>query len=329
MQIDALSAAAGPTSVEGEPSASHAGAHGDDELPSLEPGTVLGGRYQIQRRIGVGGMAEIYAASQFQIGAELALKLMRADLDLPEQQLATRFLSEARAVASISHPNVVRVFDYGKTPDGRPFMVMERLTGSDLDQHLQDVGRIEPKRALPWLLQVANALEAVHAQGVVHADIKPQNIFLCHGGDQPTRVKLLDFGLARRLGSENTAPEMTGTPGFMAPEQVRGDAVDPRTDIHAFGALVFTILTGHCAFDLESWFEEVRGGRTPPPKALDLRTLLASRSLNPRRTSSTGGLERVLHKAMAQDPGDRYQCIAEMTAALREATSDFSPTRSR
>lgn len=302
MQTESLPAAAGPTTVNGELTSRRGSADGEHDPVSLEPGTILAGRYQVQRRIGVGGMAEVYAVSQFQIGAELALKLMRDDLELPDGELATRFLSEARAIASITHPNVVRVFDYGKTPDGRPFMVMERLRGWDLDQHLERYGSIRSERALPWMLQVCDALAAAHERGLVHADIKPQNVFLCHGAGQPTRVKLLDFGLARRRSAGKTA-EVAGTPGYMAPEQFRGDDIDARTDIYAFGALLHAVLTGSCPFDLDRWFEDVRRGKTPQPKTM-------AASLGP-------ALANIVGKAMAQDPADRYQDIREVGAALR------------
>ncbi|HEY0133669.1 MAG TPA: serine/threonine-protein kinase, partial [Nannocystis sp.] len=207
-------------------------------------GKVLQGRYEIVRRLGAGGMGVVFLARHIHLDKHFALKIISPRF-LDEPEIAERFLLEARAASKIDHPNVVSITDFGVPEEGPAFFAMEHLEGEDLAKMLAREGHLPWPRALPIVAQIARALAAAHARGVVHRDIKPQNCFRITRDDNPDFIKVLDFGLAKVLsGTGNSAWTVGGSPGYIAPEIYRGGKVDHRVDIFALGVLLHTLLVG-------------------------------------------------------------------------------------
>jgi serine/threonine-protein kinase len=196
-----------------------------------EVGRVLGGRYRLVELLGQGGMATIYRAQDTQLGRDVAVKVLRAEYGTDEAFVA-RFRQEARSAAALSHPSIVNVFDYG-TDEAGPFIVMELVTGGDLGQVLRERGPLPPEAARSVAQQIAEALAAAHARGIIHRDIKPSNVLLTGGG----RVKVGDFGIAQAFtASALTSPGVTmGSVHYFSPEQARGEHLTPASDIYALG----------------------------------------------------------------------------------------------
>lgn len=293
----------------------------DDELI----GKRLNETYTVESVIGEGGMGRVYRASHTRISSKLfAVKVLRPEFTR-NAEVVTRFRREAEAAASITHPNVVEVYDVDETTDGYSYLVSEYLAGQDLSEYLADQGRLDSLLAVNISLQLCRALEAAHDAGVVHRDIKPHNVFLIAGenGKLPAypAVKILDFGLSRFMDCEGTqltrAGVIMGTPAYMSPEQAEGKAVDARTDVYGVGAVLFAMLTGR-----------------PPYEADTLQALvLAVISQEPDRPRSINteipeNLEFIVQRAMARTKQDRYQSMAELRAAL-ENFYERSMTESR
>src|SRR5512135_3683783 len=221
---------------------------------TLSAGTRLG-PYEILSPLGAGGMGEVYRARDSKLKREVAIKVLPQSLAADTDALA-RFEREALAVAALSHPNILAIFDFG-THEGTAYAVTELLEGETLRGKL-DTGPIAQKQAVDYALQVARGLSAAHEKGVVHRDLKPENLFVTKDG----HLKILDFGLAKKVeavaaeeqtsadtGSGHTAPgTVMGTMGYMSPEQVRGLPVDHRSDIFSFGAILYELLSGRKAF---------------------------------------------------------------------------------
>lgn len=211
------------------------------------------GEYELRQRIGVGGMGFVYDGIQPLIGKRVAVKVLRPELAQAPEQVA-RLLAEARAVNAIRHRGIIDIFGFGQVPDGRQYIVMEFLDGQPLDAHLAEKGRLAPTEALSILDEVLAALGAAHGAGVVHRDLKPSNIFLVREPGNSRYVKLLDFGLAKQgqgptARTAQTRTDMVvGTPEYMAPEQARGQAVGPMTDLYAMGVVTFEMVTGRLPF---------------------------------------------------------------------------------
>jgi len=217
-----------------------------DELPA---GTTIGD-YTVAGRVGEGGMATVYAADHPLIGRRVAIKVIRADLGASREAFE-RFLQEARAVIAIGHPNIVDVFTFGRLADGRAYFVMELLEGRTLAETLDGDGPLTLMKACDALIEMCDGLEAAHRAGVIHRDLKPQNVFLC----APLgHVKLLDFGIAKLIGkpephTPHTRPGVTiGTPDYISPEQARGREVEPSADVYSLGVVAFEMLTGQLPF---------------------------------------------------------------------------------
>jgi len=216
----------------------------------LHPGSVIAGQFRLTEQLGGGANGTIWEAERLSDGAVVALKLLRAAV-AHDGLAADRLRREAAALGLAWHPNVVEVYEDGHLPDGTSYLVMERLYGHSLEQHLRQHGPLTPEEALPILLETADALAAVHAAGIVHRDVKPSNLFLARdpeaAEDAPARVKLLDFGIARVEWAETrltNAEIALGTPGYRAPEQEQGLEVDQRSDIYGLGAVLYECLTG-------------------------------------------------------------------------------------
>ena len=220
---------------------------------ALSPGTRFG-PYEILAAIGAGGMGEVYKAADTRLEREVAIKVLPTAFAQDAERLS-RFEREAKAVAALSHPNILSIFDFG-VEDGQAYAVTELLDGETLRQRLDTQGALPIRKVTDYAIQLARGLASAHDKGLVHRDLKPENIFLLPDG----RVKILDFGLARHAapvggsGASQTVAAMTdpgtviGTVGYMAPEQVRGQAVDGRTDVFALGVVLYEMLSGQRAF---------------------------------------------------------------------------------
>jgi serine/threonine-protein kinase len=204
-------------------------------------GVTLGGKYHIERKIGAGGIGAVYAAEHVGLGSRVAVKVLRGAAAIDASEIA-RLRREARVQVSIEHPNVVRVLDLDQLPDGSIYVVMELLEGRSLASRLKSGGPLAASEAVPIFRKVCDALSAAHQLGIVHRDLKPGNVFLCNDGG----VKVLDFGMSKFTEAESLTQDgyTLGTPEYMAPEQCIGAPVDARTDVYAFGVLMYEALSG-------------------------------------------------------------------------------------
>jgi serine/threonine-protein kinase len=272
-----------------------------DHPPMTEIGTTLAGRYRLLELLGQGGMATIYRARDAQLERDVAIKLLRPEFGRDPDFLA-RFRDEARAAASLSHPNIVAVFDFGEEESG-PYIVMELVDGQDLGAILRDNGPLAPRQSARVAAEVAKALHAAHVHGIVHRDVKPSNILVGRDG----RVKVADFGIARALTeSQITMPGTTmGSVHYFAPEQARGEQATASSDIYALGIVLFEALTGQRPFSGDG-AAAVALARltTTPPRPSSLRASIPSE------------LDAIVARAMAFDPDDRYPTAAAMAGAL-------------
>jgi serine/threonine-protein kinase len=271
------------------------------------------GNYQVLQKIGSGAMGNVFLAHHPVIGKRVALKVIHPELASNEEMIA-RFFNEARAVTQIGHENIVDVQDFGQTPDGDSFIVMELLEGFSLGDRIKSEGSLSIPRATHIALQLADGLAAAHARGIIHRDLKPDNIFLIPRGGDPDFVKILDFGLAKLSGPSQAMSHQTktgsllGTPHYMAPEQAENvKKVDHRADVYSLGCIVFQMLTGRVPFPGEGFGEVlVRHVREPPP--------LPSR-LNP---AVPPALEKIVLHALAKKPDFRFASMEDFRAALRD-----------
>jgi serine/threonine protein kinase len=280
--------------------------------PSLI-GTVLGDSYRIVRQVGQGGMGELYEASHLRLSGRYAIKVLLPQFAAFEELIA-RFQREAEITSSLRHPNIVSVFDFNSTADGRAFLAMEFLEGQDLGLDLERRGPMSLGRTIEIVGQVVSALSAAHAHGVVHRDLKPQNLFISAlPGDQREIVKILDFGISKmREAPKKITREhaIIGTPQYMAPEQAMGDvgATDHRTDQFALGAIAYELLAGRAAFDAEAIEAIIYQVVHEPPKPL-----------GQFRSDIPPNVERVLLRALAKEPDQRYPDIGTFGKALLDA----------
>lgn len=294
-------------------SASHVRA---SETPSALPQRVVGGRYAIEQKIDAGGTALIYRARDLATGKLRALKLLK-DHAAEDPVLRACFLAGARAAMRVDHQNVVRVLGVSEPPDDHPFAVMELLEGEALDVTLAREQRLSPEVVVDLARDAARGLDAAHATGIVHLDVKPENLFWVRG-EQGSNVKILDFDLAWVPGVEDPAERhgrliLRGTAKYMAPEQILGDPVDARTDVYALGVVLFRLLTGHLPFDLELGTTLLRhqlSSPVPPPSWL-------VDGLDPR-------LDAVVVRATRKDPDNRYPNMAALLADLEAVSLDLA-----
>jgi serine/threonine protein kinase len=261
-------------------------------------GEILG--YRLDELVGRGGMGVVYRAYDRRLKRSVALKLVVPELS-QEESFRSRFLAETEAAAALEHSNVVPIHDAGEV-DGQLYLVMRYVDGSDLKALLRAEGTLEPARTIGICAQIAAALDAAHANGLVHRDVKPSNVLL----DGHDHVYLSDFGLARRLGEAipPVAGEPSlGTPAYASPEQVAGGAVDARADVYAFACVLHECLTGEVPF----------------PRTSELAVLWAHLHDPPPSVAKYPELGPVIARALAKDPGDRYRTCAELVEAAREA----------
>lgn len=276
------------------------------------PGAVVSDRYELQAPIGQGGMGGVWRAIDRVLQAPVALKVMLPTSDEPEAEV-TRFLREARLSASVQHPNVVRVTDFG-THEGAPFITMELLEGLSLAERLDQLPRLSIGESIQIVAAVLRGLAAAHDAGVVHRDVKPENVFLVEGADG-VYPKLLDFGISlgtwgeERVSAVTTGGRVMGTPAYMAPEQARGlPDIDHRVDVYGVGAMLFEMICHRTPFVTELPGDLlVAIVRDAPPSPLELRPAVGEQ------------LSGVVLKALEKDPEDRYVSARALRAALLAA----------
>lgn len=285
----------------------------------LAPGDVVG-EYRIEDKIGQGGFGAVYRAVHPLIGKLAAVKVVNRELS-KNPQMVSRFISEARAVNQIRHKNIIDIFSFGQLEDGRHYYVMELLDGVTFDRWLEGRTPMALADALPVLRGIARAMDAAHAKGILHRDLKPENVFVVNDEDGPV-AKLLDFGLAKLITPEpSTSHHKTqtgtpmGTPYYMSPEQCRGHEVDARTDVYAFGAMCFEILTGSLPFDGDSAMDVLcKHMQDAPPRASE-------------RAAVGSAFDAPLAQLMAKEPSERPASIGEALAMLEAAAGLPSSTR--
>jgi serine/threonine protein kinase len=294
---------------------------------ALTSGTKLG-PYEILALVGAGGMGEVYRARDSRLRREVAVKILPASFAQDSDRLR-RFEQEARVVGALNHPNILAIYDIG-SHNGSPYLVSELLEGQSLRQHMEG-SALSQRKAVDYGMQVVRGLAAAHEKGVVHRDLKPDNLFVLNDG----RVKILDFGLAKltqedTFGSampesqtvdhpqSGTTPgQVLGTVGYMSPEQVRGQATDHRTDIFAFGAILYEMLTGKRAFKRDSSVETMNAILKEEPE--ELEAVLPG---------LTPGLDRVVRHCLEKNPAQRFQSASDIAFDL-ETISSQSGTGSR
>jgi serine/threonine-protein kinase len=278
-------------------------------------GQVIADRYRLTKKLGEGGMGEVYEAQHIYIEKRVALKLLRPEI-MSNQEAVSRFYQEARAASQIGHENIVSIDDFGKLPDGRVYLSMELLAGESLNDALQQP--MELGRALDIVIQVCKGLAAAHAKNIVHRDMKPENIFLVRHEGQEV-AKILDFGIAKVSGTEGNqhltrTGTIFGTPHYMSPEQALGKALDRRTDIYSVGVIMYEMFTGSVPFKAESFMGILTQHLTTMPKAPHEQA--------PERQIPLA-VESVILKAMAKNADERYQKIEDLLADLQQIQRDL------
>lgn len=265
-------------------------------------GTCLDDRYEIVEVIGAGGMAVVYKAIDQRLNRFVAVKILRDEL-ARDEEFRARFQIEAQAVAMLSHPNIVSVYDVSHTA-GVEYIVMELIEGVTLMQYMQKKGALSWKEAAHFSTQIAKALEHAHSKGIVHRDIKPQNIMILRDGT----IKVADFGIAAlESAQEQRSDQTVGSVHYIAPEQARGETPDTRSDIYSLGVVMYEMLTGQMPYDGETAeqiaLKHIAGVAVPP------------RQLNAEIPEE---LERIALKAMNADIRERYQSASELLTDLEE-----------
>ncbi|MEX2447972.1 MAG: protein kinase [Solirubrobacterales bacterium] len=267
-------------------------------------GTVLSGRYRLEAKLGSGGMSTVYLARDETLDRPVAVKVMHREMSEQPDQLQ-RFRQEARAVAKLSHPNVVAVIDAGED-GGHPYIVFEYVKGETLKQRVNRVGALDTQEAVAYAIEVARGLGVAHARNMVHRDIKPQNVLI----DEAGRAKLTDFGISRQLEQDGMTAtgRVLGTTDYVAPEQAMGRKVDPRSDIYSLGVVLYEMLVGQVPFHADS---QVGVAMKHVNEELP--------DVQRRRPEASAAVALVVERSTAKDPAERYRSIAEMIDDLETA----------
>jgi serine/threonine-protein kinase len=292
--------------------------------PLVDPivGSTVDGRYEVVEVLGEGGMGRVYRVRHVALERSFAMKVLRRDL-ARDEDLGARFIHEAKATASVKHPNVVQINDFGRFPDGIPYFVMELLIGHTLGEIIKAGGPIPAGRAVRIVKQVAGALGAAHAAGVVHRDLKPDNVFLVGGSvSEPSEVgraramlsetadvRVVDFGASKIIGSSRLTRTgiVFGTPHYMSPEQASGVPVDHRSDIYALGIIMYEMFTGRVPFEADTYMgvltQHMFVQPVPPSQVSD-----AAKEL--------GALEQITLICLEKRPEDRFGSMQDLVDAL-------------
>src|SRR3954471_13835389 len=284
-------------------------------MADLAPGSIFAG-HRIEDVAGRGGMGVVYRATQLALDRTVALKVIAPGL-IEDDSMRSRFVRESKVAASIDHPNVIPIY-YAGEEDGVAYIAMRYVAGDDLRSLVRREGRLEPRRAARLVAQVGQALDAAHAAGLVHRDVKPANVLL--GPDE--HVYLTDFGLTKHalsIGSATKPGHWVGTLDYVAPEQIRGERVDARADIYALGCVLYYALTGHIPFEREGDEAKLWAHLSDdPPKA------------SAREPRVPAELDEVVQRAMAKSPDDRFPSAGDLgRAALAAAAGERPRERER
>lgn len=292
------------------------------ELDAIRAGATLAGKYRIEREIGRGGMGVVFSARHLKLEQPVAIKVLSKDM-IGHPIHVERFMREARAASQVRSEHVVRVMDVDVTSEGTPYIVMERLEGSDLASVLSKRGALGVEESVDYLLQTCEALAAAHALGIVHRDLKTANLFLTRGVDGSDCIKVLDFGICKLTESQSpvdrdvTEPELLGSPSYMSPEQLR-DApnIDPRTDVWAIGMVAFRLLTRQQPFVGNTIFALYEQILHEPPRTL--------RQFKPELPA---GLEAVVLRCLQKQPEARFADVADLAVGLHPFASRSAQKR--
>jgi serine/threonine-protein kinase len=310
----------------------------EQPFEKLVPGMLLEGKYQIREPIGEGGMGVVYEAEHLALGIVVAIKVLHpAEPGAPH--VIERFKVEARSAASIRHPNLVEVTDYGLTPDNRPFFVMEHLSGESLAQRLASENQLSERATVEIADQILSGLATAHRKGVIHRDLKPENVFLARSDVLGETVKLLDFGVARIIGGQEPAPAsndngrartdtdgkpltqrgiVLGTPGYLSPETAKGAPADNRSDLFSVGVILYEMIVGRAPFRGDS-IEKIVSSTLHDP-------VLQPRAVRPDLSPP---MERLILTALAKNPDDRFQHADEFLRQLSAAAVGRIPDNAR
>jgi serine/threonine-protein kinase len=275
---------------------------------SAQPGDLIADRYELEELAGSGGMSSVFRARDAQLDRRVAIKILH-ERYVDDPEYVERFRREARAVARLSHPNIVTVIDRGED-NGRQYIVFEHVDGENLKELVQRTGRLPVRRAVELALAVADGLAFAHTHGLVHRDVKPQNVLLSRDGD----VKVTDFGIARSLDVEHGVTQtgtVLGTGEYLAPEQASGKPVSPATDVYSLGVVLWELLVGDVPFTGENFVAvALRHVNEPPPDLRELRP-----DVSPR-------LAAAVERALAKDPARRFPSMAALAAELRACLAE-------
>ena len=283
----------------------------------IAPGDILGGRYQVERVLGRGGMGYVVAARHLHLDQRVAIKLLLAE-HLEEPLIVERFLREARASVRLRSEHVGRVFDAGRFDDGVPYLVMEYLEGHDLAVELRTTKQLPVAVAIDFILQACEALAEAHQLGIIHRDLKPANLFIARDADGTTKIKVLDFGISKVADDPSSDLTRTrvvmGSPPYMSPEQLRASRdVDPRSDVWSLGVVLYQLVAGRLPFVGASITDLALRISTDPPEPLGL--------------AEPPGLEATILRCFAKAPGERYGSASELALALAPFADARSATR--
>lgn len=273
-------------------------------MPMLTPQSIVAGRYQIRSLLGQGGMGKVYRAHHLALHRDVALKIIGGDVI---GNLEARFEREARAAGRLDHPGCVRIFDYGRTPDHAQYIAMELVEGATLARVLATEGRLSTRRAVRVARAVLGALVHAHGRGVLHRDVKPENIMLVDG--PVPRCVLIDFGLADLLDDKRltVAGLCFGSPSYLAPERLLGRVYDARADIYSVGVVLYEMLAGERPFQGKTAQEIMHARLTRP-----------ARPLRAIRPDVSPALEAIIMRALERDASRRFEAADEMLAALED-----------
>src|SRR6059036_4271850 len=272
-------------------------------------GQVLADRYHIMKKLGEGGMGQVYLAEHVKMGRRSAIKVMNPSM-VHDPEAVARFNREASNASRISDAHVCAIYDFGETPEGLIYLAMEFIEGEPLTELIRSEGALPLARAADIAIQVAAALQAAHELGIVHRDLKPDNIMLTRGRDGVDLVKVVDFGIAKAVGGDDSQKVtktglVVGTPEFMSPEQLSGDKLDGRSDLYSLALVLFKTLTGKLPFEATTVQETMIKRLTDEPVKLA--------AARPDLQFPTG-LQETLDAALARSPVDRYQSAAKFAA---------------
>jgi eukaryotic-like serine/threonine-protein kinase len=276
----------------------------------MSAGDVIAGRYELLELVGSGGMSGVWKAHDRLLDRTVAIKILH-DQFTADEEYVERFRREARSVAQLSHPNIVTVIDRGEDK-GRQYIVFEYVEGENLKQLIERTGRLPVRDAVEMAVQMGRALAFAHSRGLVHRDVKPQNVLL----NEDSQAKMTDFGIARSVDVQGVTITGTvlGTSEYIAPEQARGERVDALTDVYSLGVVLYELLTGGVPFQGENFVAvALRHVNEPPPSVFE------------RRPDAPPRVAMAVERAMAKRPEERFESMDEFVADLEDALDDLDP----